>query len=954
MNGLLNPRWLYLLHGLPMLVLGGMGWRQYTLVESLLEPANHTAWAWVMGGWLLYLVVGFLLATVLDARREQLPWWGSTGLLLGGISFIYGTLWHMEVLLPWGLPGWLADGALPVYVLTFVMPSLVYSLLVMVVYLTPQNAQQQAWTNFVGALGVPVLGYIFGTAIAPLLDGQLGDVGAHVMVVLTVVATVAFLFLLLRGGYLVFTRRGGAMKNWRLAYLIPITLLFPLLGLALNNGHLGMNWLNGVPGSAGIFGDFSAPLYYLLAVTNGLLLCLPAREVVGYRLARYLGLCALLCYVLYFVLVFLPYLPFSLLIVVVFGLGLLMLAPLLLLPVQLVTLHQDYRFLSHYYSPVLLRGLAVTALLVLPILVTFEYLRDRHQLDRALDYVYASAEYDGKRVDPVALDRLLAAVSYHKETQPLGLFGGGTPYLSTYYNWLVLDNLTLSDDKISTLNSVFFGRHRSAPTARERLGQTDWPAAELIGHTISSTYDSTGRHWVSWVELELTYVADSLDLTPAEYETTFSLPTGTFIDDYYLYINQEKKHGILSERRSAVWVYQQITAGQRDPGLLRYVSADRVRLSVFPFTPGERRRTGIHLIHAEPSRIIIDGRSITLGDTTATPLQQPVRTANGTTYLPAATKRAGPQVQRQPQVHFIVDGSRQYPDFERTLAASLDSFLRIQPAPQTSPRITLAGTYPQTLDYDDDWAKALEVLPPGGFFAQRAVEDVLHAAYERPSATTYPVIVIVGRHPTYTEDITTHLAAAIPELPQLYHLTETGKLLAYRGYQDFSLEGNGSAVSSVASAGPVRSYTTYEGKVRYVPDDGLPSVLPALPGQPVIQEGRVPPSWQSALALRGQYLDHSLRGDHSYTPWLQEVRGSFLAQALMPTTAYLVVENAAQEEALRRKQEEILEANPALDLSETTEMSEPGWWVLIVLCLLFAVKNRMQTKGRVYSTTPPD
>ncbi|MFT5017688.1 MAG: hypothetical protein ACJATN_002320 [Neolewinella sp.] len=52
-------------------------------------------------------------------------------------------------------------------------------------------------------------------------------------------------------------------------------------------------------------------------------------------------------------------------------------------------------------------------------------------------------------------------------------------------------------------------------------------------------------------------------------------------------------------------------------------------------------------------------------------------------------------------------------------------------------------------------------------------------------------------------------------------------------------------------------------------------------------------------------------------------------------TVYLVVENKAQKEALRSKQAETLDADPALDLEETDQMrrmSEPWCSGLFVLC----------------------
>ena len=60
-------------------------------------------------------------------------------------------------------------------------------------------------------------------------------------------------------------------------------------------------------------------------------------------------------------------------------------------------------------------------------------------------------------IDKNSLSKTLDVVKQQKQRgNGNSVFGTQTPYLSLLFNWIVLDNLTLSDAKIQQINNIFF------------------------------------------------------------------------------------------------------------------------------------------------------------------------------------------------------------------------------------------------------------------------------------------------------------------------------------------------------------------------------------------------------------------------------------------------------------------------------------------------------------------
>jgi len=72
------------------------------------------------------------------------------------------------------------------------------------------------------------------------------------------------------------------------------------------------------------------------------------------------------------------------------------------------------------------------------------------------------------------------------------------------------------------------------------------------------------------------------------------------------------------------------------------------------------------------------------------------------------------------------------------------------------------------------------------------------------------------------------------------------------------------------------------------------------------------------------------------TRWLDGVRQSFSQDILTHSTTYISLENKEQEVRLLKKQEEIMNA-PQTEKAgtETQQMSEPYFWILLVLFFMY-------------------
>lgn len=924
MRNLLNPKWLFVINTLPLVVLFFLFFGQFNIIKTLLEDSSIQLWKSFGLSLGLLGLLNFAYAVYLTLKKKNVSVWFGLIALLCYIPFIYLYGYHLDKIIPFSIPQWMVSGNIFLYVGTFLMPTLAYSLFVLVSHFTPENKELKAWMNFLIAIGIPIAGYIFTQIILPLWQPFDRDFSVHAMVILVITATLVFLFFLIRGVFILATKKAEVWHKYQLAWKIPIAIVLPLIGLAVNNGHLFNNF---GPSDSGIFGDFNNAWFYILAAVNGILVCLPNLENKLYRLLVFIGRSSTFAYTFYFFLVFLPFLPLSVIAIIAIGTGFLMLTPLLLFIIHINELSKDFTYLKTQLSKKLIIGISLLSFLVIPAFITITYLKDKSVLNETLSYLYSPDYSKQYEIDKVSLQRTLNVIKSHKDHRDSrgGIFANGIPYLSSYFNWLVMDNLTLSDSKINTIEKIFFGK--TSFELRPENIQND--NVQISNISTNSTYDKSQNAWKSWVDLEITNKSGNTWFS--EYATTINLPEGCWISDYYLYVGDVKEPGILAEKKSAMWIFSQIRNENRDPGILYYLTGSKVAFRVFPFAKDEVRKTGIEFLHREPITLNIDNNIIELGNIEET-IYEKIETEN-IAYVSVQQKQKLNSVKRKPYFHFLVDASKNQSRNSTDFIKRIEQVIEANQPLSENAKISFVNSYVTTTTLDKDWKEEYKKQTfEGGYYLDRAIRTTLFNAYQDKSKT-YPVIVVVTdsiQNAVLDKDFA-DLKFTFPESDLFFNLDKKGN------FREHSLTENPikelpEILRECMFCETVLEYKLTDNSVAYLANNNQPSIILRKDIFEVSETEIKEKNWQSALTMQGQWTSQILHPEIADKEWLNIVKYSFISKVMTPVTSYLVVENEAQKAMLKKKQEQALSGNKSLDLGEDTQrMSEPSLILLTIL-----------------------
>lgn len=924
MRNLLNPKWLFVINTLPLVVLFFLIFGQFNIIKTLLEESSIQLWKSFGLSLGVLGLMNFAYAVYLILKKKNVSVWFGLIALLCYIPFIYLYGYHLDKIIPSSIPQWMVSGNIFLYVGTFLMPTLAYSLFVLVSHFSPENKEHKAWVNFLIAIGIPIAGYLFSQIILPLWQPFDRDFSVHAMVILVITATLVFLFFLIRGVFILATKKAEVWQKYQLAWKIPIAIVLPLIGLAVNNGHLFNNF---GPSDSGIFGDFNNAWFYILAAVNGILVCLPNLENKLYRLIVYIGRSITFAYTLYFFLVFLPFLPLSVIAIIAIGTGFLMLAPLLLFVIHINELSKDFTFLKTLFSKKLIIAISLLGFLIIPAFITVTYLKDKTVLNETLSYLYSpdySKQYD---IDKVSLQKTLNVIKGHKDHRDSrsGIFGNGIPYLSSYFNWLVMDNLTLSDSKINTIEKIFFGK--TSFELRPENIQND--NVQISNISTTSTYDKSQNAWKSWVDLEITNKSGNTWFS--EYATTINLPEGCWISDYYLYVGDVKEPGILAEKKSAMWIFSQIRNENRDPGILYYLTGNKVAFRVFPFAKDEVRKTGIEFLHKEPITLNIDNNIIELGNIEET-IYEKIETES-IAYVSVQQKQKLNSAKRKPYFHFLVDASKNQSRNSTDFIKRIEQVIEANQPLSENAKISFVNSYVTTTTLDKDWKGEYKNQTfEGGYYLDRAIRTTLFNAYQDKSKT-YPVIVVVTdsiQNAVLDKDFA-DLKFTFPENDLFFNLDKKGNLIEH-SLTENPIKELPEILRECMFCETVLEYKLTDNSVAYLANNNQPSIILRKDIFEISETEIKEKNWQSALTMQGQWTSQILHPEISDKEWLNMVKYSFISKVMTPVTSYLVVENEAQKAMLKKKQEQALSGNKSLDLGEDTQrMSEPSLILLTIL-----------------------
>lgn len=706
-------------------------------------------------------------------------------------------------------------------------------------------------------------------------------------------------------------------KKFHLATFI-ISFCMPLGGLALNQSFADFG---GGSVSAGLFGDFSHPMFYIIAALNGMLLLIPPMENKGPRLALFYLKSAGYTFILYFLVVFLPSLPLGIVGIIFYGLGVFVFTPAMAALIQGYHLLKEWVILSKSFHKWHLTAVFCLGLITLPLGITAAFWGDKGNFTAAAQYL---EQNDFNQTEPVSLSRLERTLQNIKGSlqSTRGRFGfskGNIPIISEFYTNFVLGGKVISNDNILTLENLFFDAGHNLAEANLSNTDVNDNRVRLLTAVSETRFDEKSGVYKSWVNLKLQNT--SFDEN-GEYITNLQIPEGAYISNYYLDVAGTRKEGILADRRAALFIYRKIVNTRRDPGLLHYIGRNTLELRVFPFAPQEVRETGFEIIHSQKIDLTVDHKIVSLsGDN-----EQKEITVEGAVLLPAAQKADLKPVVRTSKYYFVIDSS------ENSDAAwhisQIEEYVKAHHI--VDAEVIFASYKLEKHDLSD--MTKIKYRAECGFNLNLAVNMILHS---NEGTNTFPIIVAVSDNmpgAVFPKNIRP-LSGKFPESQYYYALNHNLTLTPY-SYNDNKA---GNTVDSPI-VDPVLDYhgvyVSNNNKNELVLTDPLTDKFTFTGNQ-----------YQDAILLDVMGQKASLAGNPD-SPEL--VRASFRTRILTPQTAFIVVETQEQEKELLDLQERILNSNAQ---TPTVTLDEPSLISIILLLLVVLIFKMNIVKCRFFNFT---
>ena len=207
MRNLLNPKWLFLINTIPVVIFIGLCYYQYSVIKPLLGVDHLNAWNvfWFALGSFAALNFGYVVYLFKEKQGVSIGY--SFIALTCYIAFIFWNLSEPHRLIPSQVPVWVETIDIVTYVGTFLMPTLLYSIVVLVLRFTSENKEHKAAPSFLATLAVPVLVFLFVQIILPLCHNIEGEYFDNALMVCFIAAILAFVFFFIRGVFILATNK---------------------------------------------------------------------------------------------------------------------------------------------------------------------------------------------------------------------------------------------------------------------------------------------------------------------------------------------------------------------------------------------------------------------------------------------------------------------------------------------------------------------------------------------------------------------------------------------------------------------------------------------------------------------------------------------------------------------------------------------------------------------------
>ncbi|MFK5976266.1 MAG: MSEP-CTERM sorting domain-containing protein [Sulfurovum sp.] len=890
---LLNPKLLIAINTLPLLIYIFIFSQSFSIVEPLLSSSNIDNFYIFISLTIVMMLGSFIYALYLIIKKELISYKFAFILLVISIVYIYLLLYSYDAIFPRSIPFWMMSSNSELYIFSFLMPSILYALFMLVSY---NIDDEKSFTKYlIISITIPIGWYLFFMLIIPLFRGYHSRLIEHFIAIISVTVGVVFLFSLLKWFYLFFRKRDNFFQKLKIILFPIITLILPIVGLNLNESSM--------------FGDFSSIWFYILTVVNAFFLMLPNLSNFTYRLVLFFARSFTFAYTLYFFFVFVPFVPLGVLALFFLFVGILILTPIIVTLVHIYILVEDFNYLRSNFNQNILVVTFFIALLMIPSFIYINYLNDKKVLFSAIDYIY-KPNYEKKHydIDLESLKKTLESVKSHKSMN----FRRGEreiPFLSSLFNYVVLDNLTLSDIKVHTIENIFWGNQNHIRQI-QNLSNNNVSIEDI---DINTSFNAQTKTYRSFIHFSFKNHKESGRFQ--EYITTFRLPNGAYISDYYLDVKEKRKYGLLTDKKSAMWVYNQITKSQKDPGILHYDQSGSIVFKVFPFSPNEVRKSGFEIIHTEPISFSIDSHLIKLQ---AKELDK-VLTHNKISYISKQIKSTLPKVDLPTYYHFVVDSSKSY----RDLIKQIESFTTEHNISSNSFKITLTDTFTKEynpIELDNRYKNK-------GFYLNRAIKEILYD-YNKNKSRGYPLIIyLTNDEDGVIVDKSLSQFRTLYSLHPYFYQLNNGKILHY------SFDNPKKALDTIKDFRANIKALKYQN--HYLADNNQSTLL----FNPNLQEinSVEPKSFKGAMILQNLQNAYYIESQNSNKEWRNIVKHSFNSHILTLFSSFIVVENKAQENMILAKQKEVMSGDSSLDLADATtttrRMSEPSLFMILLLLL---------------------
>ncbi|MFY7666882.1 MSEP-CTERM sorting domain-containing protein [Flavobacterium sp.] len=921
----LSPKWIFLSSTLPITILLSILYSDFSIIYSLLSEQNILH---ILTFGAILILFGMLSAVYafnrLKNNKDVSRGYSYIAVCFSVLYIILSFIFEDD-LIPISLPSWIFDTNPLIYVTTFVMPTLAYGLFSLVVHFTPDYENQSAAQDFLKAIIVPLSTIIIAFLFIFLLNFDHYKILLWLFFAILVTCSLLFLFFLTRGLYIFILKKNALAFNDKIAVLFLFALLLPIAGLLFNNLP---NLNQGFESSQGLFGNFSDKFFYIICVFNGVILCIPQQKNRIIQLVLFSCRALTFSFTTYFFFVFLPYLPFALAFLILV-IGLFMLAPLILTFVHISVLRDDIQFLKKYYRKSTINLILLLGFIAIPSIVTCNYIYQRNVLQEALDYIYKTdytKEYD---IDTNALEQVFKTIRQNKE-RPSFTNSNRTPYLSSLYNSIVLNNLTMQEAKLQHLEQIFFGKEYKKDTVT-RILNSRLKISKIIH---KSTYIAAEKTWKSNVDFEIT---NNSNFSAAEFETEFELPQGSYISDYYLDMKNGREKGILAEKKSVMWVYSQIVNTRKDPGLLFYDNDSKVGFKIFPFQSNQTRTSGFEIVHKEPLNLNIDGNNIPLGTKTTT--EENIKINEFVAYISKTEKLSLPSIKRKPYFHFIIDISnnneKNLAEYQRRINALKSRYNSLF----TNAKISFTNSSIRTVDYDESWIKTITNLSfKGGFYCDSALRKAL---IQSRSSLNKPVFIILTddwKKTILAEDYNDY-RFCFPDFTLIYELFNDDSLIAHSLIE--STKNPCQFESPLENQNLVKYYKISRKEQRLISCDSNPEIVLLNENIDLNNQIKNKSKWKTGVIMAGLRRLELIRPDLSDETWKHMLKSSFESNVMSPATSFIALEEESQKILLKKKQQQVLNGDQSLDLEERiSRMSEPSWSLFILCFIFFLVVKR--------------